>query len=109
LRILEFLATAQDQGRRPIAETIAAHGRGWEGRGGLIVVTSDREPDWVEALVEVGARGQRHLAVMVDPVSFGASGPPLRVGPAWRLALDWWIVRRGDALSAVGRSRAAGM
>ena len=109
LRILEFLATAQDQGRRGIAATIAAHGRGWQGRGGLIVVTSDREPDWVEALVEVGARGQRHLAVMVDPTSFGASGPPMRVGPAWRLALDWWIVRRGDALSAPRRSRAVGM
>jgi uncharacterized protein (DUF58 family) len=109
LRILEFLATAQDQGRRGIAATIAAHGRGWQGRGGLIVVTSDREPDWVEALVEVGARGQRHLAVMVDPTSFGASGPPMRVGPAWRLALDWWIVRRGDALSASRRSRAVGM
>jgi uncharacterized protein (DUF58 family) len=109
LRILEFLATAQDSGRRGIAATIAAHGRGWQGRGGLIVVTSDREPDWVEALVEVGARGQRHLAVLVDPTSFGASGPPMRVGAAWRLALDWWIVRRGDALSATRRSRAAGM
>jgi hypothetical protein len=73
------------------------------------VVTSDREPGWVEALVEVGARGQRHLAVMVDPTSFGASGPAMRVGPAWRLALDWWIVQRGDALSASRRSRAAGM
>src|ERR1035437_10713947 len=109
LRILEFLASAQDSGRRGIGATIAAHGRGWQGRGGLIVATSDRDPDWVEALVEVGARGQRHLAVMVDPTSFGASGPPMRVGAAWRLALDWWIVRRGDALSASRRSRAVGM
>jgi hypothetical protein len=63
----------------------------------------------VEALVEVGARGQRHLAVLVEPTSFGASGPPMRVGAAWRLALDWWIVRRGDVLSAPHRTRAAGM
>jgi len=109
LRILEFLAGAQDTGRRPISAAIATHGRGWQGRGGLIVVTSDRGPDWVEALVEVGARGQRHLAVLVEPTSFGASGPPMRVGAAWRLALDWWIVRRGDVLSAPHRTRAAGM
>jgi uncharacterized protein (DUF58 family) len=109
LRILEFLAIAQDNGRRPIAATITTHGRGWQGRGGLIVVTSDRDPDWVEALVEVGMRGQRHLAILVEPTSFGASGPPMRVGAAWRLALDWWVVRRGDVLSAPYRTRAAGM
>ena len=109
MRILEFLATAQDSGRRPIGATIAQHGRGWQGRGGLIVITSDRDPEWVEALVEVGARGQRHLAVLVDPTSFGAAGPPMRVSAAWRLALDWWIVRRGDVLSAPRHTRAAGM
>ena len=70
LRILEFLALAQDSGRRPIAAAIAQHGRSWQGRGGLIVVTSDRDPEWVEALVEVGVRGQRHLAVLVEPTSF---------------------------------------
>ncbi|MGO8685854.1 MAG: DUF58 domain-containing protein [Candidatus Dormibacteria bacterium] len=109
MRVLEFLAVAVDSGRRPISSTITQHGRGWRGRGGLIVITSDRDPDWVEALVEVGARGQRHLAVMVDPTSFGASGPPLRVSAAWRLALDWWVVRRGDVLSAPRHTRAAGM
>jgi len=109
LRILEFLALAQNSGRRPIAAAIAQHGRSWQGRGGLIVVTSDRDPAWVEALVEVGVRGERHLAVLVEPTSFGASGPPMRVGAAWRLALDWWIVRRGDVLSMPRRTRAAGM
>ena len=109
LRILEFLATAQDTGSRSIAATITQHGRGWQGKGGLIVVTSDRGSDWVEALVDVGARRQRHLAVLVEPTTFGASGPPMRVGAAWRLALDWWIVRRGDVLSATHRTRAAGM
>ena len=108
-RILDFLATAQASGRRPISSTIAQHGRGWQGRGGLIVVTSDRNPDWVESLVEVGMRGQRHLAVFVEPTSFGASDPPMRVGAAWRLALDWWIVRRGDVLSVPRQPRAAGL
>jgi uncharacterized protein (DUF58 family) len=109
LRILEFLALAQDDGRRPIADAISRHGRGWQGRSGLIVITSDRDPSWVEALVEVGARGRRHLAVFVEPTTFGAPGPPLRIAAAWRLALDWWVVRRGDALSAPRHGRAASL
>jgi uncharacterized protein (DUF58 family) len=109
MRLLEFLAVAQDNGRQPIATAIARHGRGWQGRGGLIVVTSDRDPSWVEALVEVGSRGRRHLAVFVDPTSFGAGGPPMRIAAAWRLALDWWVVRRGDVLSAPRPGRAAGL
>lgn len=109
IRLLEFLAIAQDNGRQPVASAITRHGRGWQGRGGLIVVTSDRDPSWVEALVEVGARGRRHLAVFVDPTSFGAPGPPMRIAAAWRLALDWWVVRRGDVLSAPRHGRVAGL
>lgn len=108
-RILDFLALAADDGALPVGELIARHGEGWRGRGGLVVITADRDPSWVARLVDVGARGQRHQVIFVDPVSFGADGPPLRVAAAWRLAVDWWTVRRGDVL-AVGRttSRAIG-
>ena len=109
LRLLEFLAVAQDTGRQPIAGTIGRHGRGWRGQGGLIVITSDRDPSWVEALVEAGPRGRRHLAVFIEPTTFGAPGPALRVAAAWRLALDWWVIRRGDALSVPRHRRAAGL
>jgi uncharacterized protein (DUF58 family) len=109
LRLFEFLAMAQDDGRQPIAETIARHGRGWQDQGGLIVVTSDRDPAWVASLVEAGVRGRRHLAVFIEPTSFGAPGPALRIAAAWRLALDWWVVRRGDVLSAPHQGRAAGL
>jgi uncharacterized protein (DUF58 family) len=109
LRILEYLAVATDNGRRSVDQAIARHGRTWRGRGGLIVITSDRDPRWVEALVEAGERGQRHLCVFVDPTSFGAPGPPLRLLAAWRLALDWWVVRRGDVLGNSSRGRVAGL
>jgi hypothetical protein len=62
----------------------------------------------VEALLDLGVRGQRHLAVFVEPTSFGAPGAPLRIPAAWRLALDWWQVRRGDELGGGLRSRAVG-
>ena len=103
LRILEYLARATDAGQQPLAEALRRHGDAWRGRGGIIVVTSNRSQDWIEALLDIGVRGQRHMAVLVDPTSFGAAGPPLRVLAAWRLAIDWWLVRRGDSIAASSR------
>jgi len=108
LRILEYLALARDNGVVPLADTIRRHGEGWRGRGALIVITSNRNPDWVEALVDTSTRGQRHLCIFVEPTSFGAPGHALRVPAAWRLALDWWLVRRGDVLGAGHPVSAAG-
>jgi uncharacterized protein (DUF58 family) len=108
LRILDYLATAYDDGLRPLAETIRRHGEGWRGRGGMIVVTASREHSWVEALVDTATRGQRHLCIFVEPSSFGSGGQALRLPAAWRLALDWWVVRRGDVLGAGEQAHAAG-
>ena len=102
LRILHYLATATDDGTTSLKDTIQRYGEGWRGRGGIVVITSDRGAGWVEALLDAGVRGHRHLAVVVDPTSFGATGPALRVAAAWRLAIDWWLIRRGDDLD-VGR------
>lgn len=107
-RILEYLATASDDGRVSITETIHRHGSAWRGRGAMVVVTSNRDPAWVEALLDAGVRGRRHLAVVVEPVSFGAPGAPFRILAAWRLAIDWWLVRRGDDLATAWHSRAVG-
>jgi uncharacterized protein (DUF58 family) len=109
LRLLDFLATADDDGCTDLCETIRRHGEGWRGRGGIVVITSRRDQAWIEALLEVGTRGVRHLAVVVEPTSFGAPGPPMRVLSAWRLALDWWLIRRGDDLGIGRRSRAAAL
>jgi uncharacterized protein (DUF58 family) len=108
MRLLDYLATADDDGTAPLAQVISRHGDGWRGRGGMVVVTADRDPAWVEALVDSSSRGQRHLAVLLETSSFGAPGPPMRIPAAWRLALDWWLVRRGDVLGSGERARAAG-
>jgi uncharacterized protein (DUF58 family) len=108
LRILHYLALADDDGRMPLAETVRRHGEGWRGRGGMIVITPNRESQWVEALVDNATRGQRHLCIFVEPTSFGAPGQALRIPAAWRLALDWWVVRRGDVIGAGDRTIAAG-
>ena len=108
LRLLDFLALATDDGTRSLAETISRHGDGWRGRGGMVVITPNRSSDWVEALVDSATRGQRHLCIFVAPTSFGAKGQALRIPAAWRLALDWWVVRRGDVLGSGERTSAAG-
>jgi len=108
LRLLDFLATARDDGNAPVAQVVSRHGQGWRGRGGMVVITADRDPGWVEALVDSGSRGQRHLAVLLETASFGAANAPMRIPAAWRLAIDWWLVRRGDVLGSGERARAAG-
>ena len=108
MRLLDYLATATDNGGTPLEHVVRRHGDGWRGRGGMVVITPDRTSGWVEALVDAGSRGQRHLAVMLEPVSFGAPGAPMRIPAAWRLALDWQLVRRGDVLGSGERARAAG-
>jgi uncharacterized protein (DUF58 family) len=108
MRLLDYLATARDNGTAPLAHVVSRHGEGWRGRGGMVVISADRDPVWVEALVDSGTRGQRHLAVLLETASFGAPGAPMRIPAAWRLALDWWLVRRGDVLGSGERARAAG-
>jgi len=108
LRLLDFLALATDDGVRSLADTISKHGDGWRGRGGMVVITPNRSSDWVEALVDSATRGQRHLCIFIEPTSFGASGQALRIPAAWRLALDWWVVRRGDVLGSGERTTATG-
>jgi uncharacterized protein (DUF58 family) len=108
LRLLDFLALATDDGVRSLADTISKHGDGWRGRGGMVVITPNRSSDWVEALVDSATRGQRHLCIFIEPTSFGATGQALRIPAAWRLALDWWVVRRGDVLGSGERTTAAG-
>jgi uncharacterized protein (DUF58 family) len=108
LRLLDFLALASDDGVRSLADTISKHGEGWRGRGGMVVITPNRSSDWVEALVDSATRGQRHLCIFIEPTSFGAKGQALRIPAAWRLALDWWVVRRGDVLGSGERTSATG-
>ena len=107
LRILDYLATTTADGVQPIGDTIRRHSGGWRGRGGLVVITATNDLAWVEALLDAGVRGQRHVAVLVDPASFGGSAPGFRPPAAWRLALDWWVIRRGDPLSAPVATRTA--
>lgn len=91
-RLMEALTLAEDDGPTPLATLLRTQATHWRNRGGLVVLTPSADPEWVEALVDVGARGQRNLVVYLDPTAFGGSGL-LSINARWRQALEWWIVR----------------
>jgi hypothetical protein len=74
----------------------------------MVVITANRSNEWVETLVDSATRCQRRLCIFIEPTSFGARGQALRIPAAWRLALDWWMVRRGDMLGTGERASTTG-
>lgn len=108
-RVFEYLANCAPTGREPLGQLIERNARRWRGRGGVVILTSDTDPDWVEKLLASGRSGQKHLCIYVEPSSFGGTVNPMRISPAWRAALDWWIVRRGDVLDGRGVHQAVAM
>jgi hypothetical protein len=103
---LEALTLAEDDGPMPLATLLRQQATRWRNRGGLVVLTPSADPEWVEALVDVGARGQRNLVVYFDPTAFGGSAL-LSINARWRQALEWWIVRSGRPAGQEGREALA--
>ena len=74
LRVLEILARARSESEQALQHMLAleAHllGRGTT----AIIVTASQEPAWAAEAYALARRGVRLIAVLIDPVSFGA--PP---------------------------------
>jgi len=96
--LLEYLATARDDGTVPFSSLVALEMPGWRRRGGVVLITADRNAEWVEAVAAASAPGERALAVFLDPAGF-SSQAVTRVPAKWRLVLDLWVVHHGDDLS----------
>ena len=86
MRLLDYLATARDNGSAPLAHVVSRHGEGWRGRGGMVVVSGDRD-----SALGRGARRLRHA----------------RPAPPRGAARDL-VVRRRRAADAHPRRLAAG-
>jgi len=97
-KLLEFFTLADADGETPLATLLAAHGHRWRRGGGLVVVTPSADPRWVEALLDLGVRGQRSLAVYLDPQAFHGTQPALTIASRWRQTLAWWMVRPSEPL-----------
>lgn len=95
-KLLEFFTLAQADGTVSLATLLTSPAQRLRQRGGLIVVTASADERWVEALLDLGIRGQSSLVIYLDPSSFDASRPGLAIAARWRHALNWWIIRSAD-------------
>lgn len=96
--LLEYLATARDDGEVPFSQLIRRELNGWRGRGGVVLITADDDQQWVEAAARGSAPGGRALAIFIDPSGF-LNRAPTKTPTQWQLVLDLWVVRHGDDLS----------
>ncbi len=96
--LLDYLATARDDGTLAFSALVTQEMVTWRGRGGVVLITPDRSPEWVGAVAAASAPGERALAIFLDPS--GATGqPPTKVPAQWKLVVDLWVVHHGDELS----------
>ena len=73
VKILESLAVVRADGATSLAELLVAEGRRFGRHDFLIAITSSLAERWVAALAEIGQRGVRVSAVLIEPATFGVS------------------------------------
>jgi uncharacterized protein (DUF58 family) len=96
--LMDYLATASDNGKVPFADLVRRELQGWGGRGGVVLITPDCGSEWVEEAAAGSVLGERALAIFLDPAGF-SSRLRSRLPAQWRLAVDLWVVHHGDDLS----------
>jgi len=106
-KLFEHFTLAQADGTVSLASLLSSQRHQWRHRGGLIVITPSGDPQWLEALLDLGVRGQRSLVVYLDPSGFGGSQPPLALAGRWRQAVNWWIIRGASDLEPAAERRVA--
>ncbi|HLH71538.1 MAG TPA: DUF58 domain-containing protein [Candidatus Dormibacteraeota bacterium] len=103
--IMDYLAGARADGLQGLGRTLA-----WDRvrrlpRRALAVITPSSDPAWIDAMLAIRGRGTSLIAFYIDATSFGAPGPSLSFELGCNL--DLYVVRRGDDLSRLVRTRDA--
>ncbi len=106
-KLFEHFTLAQADGTVSLATLLNSQRQQWRHRGGLIVITPSADERWLEALLDLGVRGQRSLVVYLDPRGFGGSQPSLAPAGRWRQAVNWWIIREAGELDLAPEKRVA--
>lgn len=108
-KLFEHFTLAQADGSLSLATLLASQRHQWQHRGGLIVITPSGDEHWLQALLDVGVRGQRSLVVYLDPRGFGGAQPGLTAVGRWRQAVNWWMIHGpADAEPVTEQTLAAG-
>lgn len=70
-KIMETLAVIRATGNIPLAQIIAAEGKGLGRNTSVIVITPSDDPCWVDSLRDLRRRGIRGIGIVLDTASFG--------------------------------------
>jgi uncharacterized protein (DUF58 family) len=110
-KILETLAVIRAEGHIPFSEVIMAEGVHFNRNTTAILVTPSDDTYWIAAARDVGQRGVRVVAVVIETHSFGSLRS--NEGLVTELAISGipsYLVREGDNLSeALAQPHAQGL
>ena len=109
MKLLETLAVMQARGDLPFAQIISAEGERLARGTTVIVITPSAELNWIHSARDLGRRGVRVLAVVIDAGSFGPAPDQSPILAELRVnQIPSYVVRRDDDLSAALSTRSAG-
>jgi uncharacterized protein (DUF58 family) len=98
--ILETLAVARSFSTYNLAQMLTLETPYFTRGTTLIIVTASLDPNWIPIAQTLNQRGIRPMCVMIDPSSFGSSGPSDEMRGMLQLGkIPTIVVRRGDDLS----------
>jgi len=99
-KILETLAVLRGEGRIPLAEIITAEGMHLRRNTTVIVITPTDQNYWIAAARDMGQRGIKPIAVLLDPHSFGHARSNKELATELAISgIPTYLVREGDDLA----------
>jgi uncharacterized protein (DUF58 family) len=100
-KIMETLAVIRAVGTVPLAQIIAAEGKGLGRNTSVVVITPSDDLKWVDSLRDLRRRGIRGIGVVLDTETFGRPTATAAVLAGLRQdGIRSYRVREGDSLAA---------
>jgi uncharacterized protein (DUF58 family) len=100
-KIMETLAVVRAVGTIPMAQIIAAEGKGLGRNTSAIVISPSDDITWVERLRDLRRRGIRGIGIVPDASTFGREANSQAIHAALQQSgIHSYRVREGDSLEA---------
>lgn len=100
-KIMETLAVIRAVGTIPLAQIIAAEGKGMGRNTSTVVLTPSDDQQWVDNLRDLSRRGIRSIAIVPDANTFGhPAKTEVLLASLQQSGIRAYRVREGDSLAA---------
>jgi uncharacterized protein (DUF58 family) len=108
-KILEQLATVRAAGRVTLEQLLVAEERLFGRNTTVVVITPSTSEEWIQRLRDLGRRGARTVAVLLEASTFGDAPPALEaVSSLIANGIPSYIVKCGDRLEEALSQRGHG-